>query len=158
MPKVVHSKSWSACRPTIRFPTTGTPAMNSMSGSRGILRILPRMGPLLLSAGRATLACRAVCRMRSPAGRNRAGSTYVTRGLLTCTCTLCPRPRNKGSDNPSELQRRSSMQTKSLYERLGGYDAMAAVTDDLLTRLLNDPQLGVFWKGHSEKSLRRDPQ
>jgi hemoglobin len=50
------------------------------------------------------------------------------------------------------------MQTKSLYERLGGYDAIAAVTDDLLTRLLNDPQLGVFWKGHSENSLRRDRQ
>jgi len=50
------------------------------------------------------------------------------------------------------------MQTKSLYERLGGYDAIAAVTDELLTRLLNDPQLGVFWKGHSENSLRRDRQ
>jgi len=50
------------------------------------------------------------------------------------------------------------MQTKSLYERLGGYDAIAAVTDDLLARLLGDPQLGVFWKGHSENSLRRDRQ
>jgi len=50
------------------------------------------------------------------------------------------------------------MQTKSLYERLGGYDVIAAVTDDLLARLLNDPQLGVFWKGHSENSLRRDRQ
>ena len=38
------------------------------------------------------------------------------------------------------------MQTKSLYERLGGYDAIAAVTDDLLARLLNDPQLGGFGK------------
>jgi hemoglobin len=61
-------------------------------------------------------------------------------------------------DNFSAPQRRSSMQTKSLYERLGGYDAIAAVTDDLLARLLNDPQLGVFWKGHSENSLRRDRQ
>jgi len=50
------------------------------------------------------------------------------------------------------------METKSLYERLGGYDAIAAVTDELLARLLNDPQLGVFWKGHSENSLRRDRQ
>ena len=50
------------------------------------------------------------------------------------------------------------MPTKSLYERLGGYDAIAAVTDDLLARLLNDPQLGAFWKGHSENSLRRDRQ
>ena len=49
------------------------------------------------------------------------------------------------------------MQTKSLYEPLGGYDAIAAVTDDLLARLLNDPQLGVFWKGYSENSLRKGP-
>jgi len=50
------------------------------------------------------------------------------------------------------------METKSLYARLGGYDTIAAVTDELLARLLNDPQLGVFWKGHSENSLRRDRQ
>jgi hemoglobin len=50
------------------------------------------------------------------------------------------------------------METTSLYARLGGYDAIAAVTDELLARLLNDPQLGGFWKGHSESSLRRDRQ
>jgi hypothetical protein len=31
------------------------------------------------------------------------------------------------------------METQSLYEHLGGYDAIAAVTDELLARLLNDP-------------------
>ena len=40
----------------------------------------------------------------------------------------------------------------------GGYDAIAAVTDALLARLLKDPQLGGFWKGHCEDSLRRDRQ
>ena len=50
------------------------------------------------------------------------------------------------------------METTALYARLGGYDAIAAVTDELLARLRNDPQLGVFWKGHSENSLRRDRQ
>ena len=50
------------------------------------------------------------------------------------------------------------METTALYARLGGYDAIAAVTDELLARLRNDPQLGVFWKGHSESSLRRDRQ
>jgi hemoglobin len=34
---------------------------------------------------------------------------------------------------------------KSLYERLGGYDAIAAVVNELLPRLENDPQLGRFW-------------
>ena len=50
------------------------------------------------------------------------------------------------------------METTSLYARLGGYDAIAAVTDELLARLRNDPQLGGFWKGHSASSLRRDRQ
>ena len=32
----------------------------------------------------------------------------------------------------------------SLYKRLGGYDAIAAVADNLLPRLMGDPQLGRF--------------
>ena len=34
--------------------------------------------------------------------------------------------------------------TKTLYERLGGYDAIAAVANDLLPRLRSDPLLGRF--------------
>ena len=34
---------------------------------------------------------------------------------------------------------------KSLYARLGGYDAIAAVVDDLLPRLRHDSLLGRFW-------------
>ena len=33
----------------------------------------------------------------------------------------------------------------SLYSRLGGYDAIAAVVDDLLPRLREDPLLQRFW-------------
>jgi hemoglobin len=48
---------------------------------------------------------------------------------------------------------------KTLYERLGGYDAIAAATDDLLLgRLVNDPELGVYWKGKCQDSLRNDRQ
>lgn len=36
---------------------------------------------------------------------------------------------------------------KSLYERLGGYDAIAAATDDLLQRLTSDPILDSTGKG-----------
>lgn len=50
------------------------------------------------------------------------------------------------------------MATKSLYERLGGYDAIAAVVDDLLQRLFSDPQVGVYWKGHSTDSKQRERQ
>ena len=47
---------------------------------------------------------------------------------------------------------------KSLYERLGGYDAIAAVVNDLLPRLRNDPQLGRFWKNRAEDSIMREKQ
>jgi truncated hemoglobin YjbI len=35
-----------------------------------------------------------------------------------------------------------SKQNKTLYERLGGYDAIAAVANNLVARLNKDPQLG----------------
>lgn len=41
----------------------------------------------------------------------------------------------------------------SLYKRLGGYDAIAAVTDDFIGRLVNDAQLSKFFAGHSTESL-----
>lgn len=43
----------------------------------------------------------------------------------------------------------------SLYKRLGGYDALAAVTDDFIPRLAHDPQLAKYFVGHSEDSLHR---
>ena len=46
-------------------------------------------------------------------------------------------------------------QAKSLYARLGGYDALAAVTDDFVGRLASDPQLSKFFVGHSTDSLHR---
>ena len=48
--------------------------------------------------------------------------------------------------------------TKSLYERLGGYDAICAATDDLLGRLQSDPQLKDYWKGSSNDSRRKARQ
>ena len=43
----------------------------------------------------------------------------------------------------------------SLYKRLGGYDAIAAVTDDFLGRLTKDPSLAKYFSGHSTNSLER---
>jgi Truncated hemoglobins len=47
---------------------------------------------------------------------------------------------------------------KSLYERLGGYDAVAAVIDDFFKRMINDPQLGKFFIGLSTDSKKRAQQ
>jgi hemoglobin len=46
-------------------------------------------------------------------------------------------------------------QQASLYKRLGGYDAIAAVTDDFLGRLTTDPQTKRFFVGHSTDSLKQ---
>jgi hemoglobin len=44
---------------------------------------------------------------------------------------------------------------KTLYQRLGGYDAIAAVTDDFIARMLDDAKLGRFFAGHSTDSKKR---
>jgi len=50
------------------------------------------------------------------------------------------------------------MPEATLYKRLGGYDAIAAAADDLLPRLMNDPQIGVYWKGQSKDTRRKGRQ
>ena len=52
----------------------------------------------------------------------------------------------------------SESQDQSLYQRLGGYDAIAAATDDLLGRLQTDPRLKDFWKGASLDNRRKARQ
>ena len=47
---------------------------------------------------------------------------------------------------------------ETLYVRLGGYDGIAAVTDDLLPRLQQDPRLGRFWQHRGTDGLRREKQ
>jgi hemoglobin len=44
---------------------------------------------------------------------------------------------------------------KSLYERLGGYNAVAAVVDDFVGRLVADRQFERFFAGHSNDSKKR---
>jgi hemoglobin len=39
----------------------------------------------------------------------------------------------------------------SLYKRLGGYDAIAAVTDDFIARLVSDKRLGRFFVGLNDE-------
>ena len=46
-------------------------------------------------------------------------------------------------------------QEKSLYERVGGYDALAAVVDDFIVRLVSDKQFEKFFIGQSNDSKKR---
>jgi len=47
----------------------------------------------------------------------------------------------------------SAQTSPTLYKRLGGYDAVAAVTDEFIARLAGDPQFKGFFSGHSTDSL-----
>lgn len=46
-------------------------------------------------------------------------------------------------------------QEKSLYKRVGGYNALAAVVDDFVGRLVADKQFEKFFAGHSIDSKKR---
>jgi len=50
------------------------------------------------------------------------------------------------------------MASDILYHRLGGYDAVVAVVDDLLARLKADAQLGRFWQHRGEDGVLRERQ
>lgn len=52
-------------------------------------------------------------------------------------------------------QTASAQHGDSLYKRLGGYDALAAVTDDFIVRLATDPKVGRFFTGLSDNSKAR---
>jgi hemoglobin len=43
----------------------------------------------------------------------------------------------------------------TLYERLGGYDAIAAVVDSLMVRLGDDRRLAKYFAGHGDDSKKR---
>ena len=49
----------------------------------------------------------------------------------------------------------SMVKQKSLYERLGGYNAIAAVVDDFVGRLITDKKFERFFVGHSTDSKKR---
>lgn len=51
-----------------------------------------------------------------------------------------------------------SSPSATLYSRLGGYDAIAAVADDLLKHMMADSQLARFWRDRAIDSVRREKQ
>jgi hemoglobin len=49
-------------------------------------------------------------------------------------------------------------EAKTLYARLGGYDAISAVANNLVSRLMSDARLGRFWANRGEDGVRREIQ
>ena len=50
------------------------------------------------------------------------------------------------------------MSDSTLYQRLGGYDAISAVASDLLSRLQADARLARFWQNRGEDGIKREKQ
>lgn len=50
---------------------------------------------------------------------------------------------------------KANQKEKTLYQRLGGYDALAAVTDDFIGRLATDEKLAKFFIGLSNDSKKK---
>ncbi len=47
---------------------------------------------------------------------------------------------------------------KTLYHRLGGYDAISTVVHELISRLMADKQLGRFWENRGIDGINREKQ
>ncbi len=56
---------------------------------------------------------------------------------------------------PAVSQTKAASAGPSLYKRLGGYDAIAAVSDDFIGRMAADKQLARFLAGLSDNSKAR---
>ena len=50
------------------------------------------------------------------------------------------------------------MSPRTLYDRLGGYDAICAAAHNLLPRLQGDARLARFWQHRGEDGVRREKQ
>ena len=75
--------------------------------------------------------------------------------LLVIAMTLVSVSFSFAQNNAMKDSGNVKMQEKSLYERLGGYDALAAVTDDFLGRLLKDKMFAKFFVGASNDSKKK---
>lgn len=82
-------------------------------------------------------------------GRHKFSGLWAV--LMVCALLV---PVSTGQAEATERKMKGGAE-KSLYLRLGGYDAVAAVVDDFMKRLGDDPGLARFFVGHSDDSKMR---
>ena len=75
-------------------------------------------------------------------------TTKLATGLLVAVLAA-------GCASTTSAQSSSTGNAQSLYKRLGGYDAIAAVSDEFIGRLASDKQLSRFLVGLSSDSQKR---
>jgi len=69
-------------------------------------------------------------------------------GVFTLVCVVMLNPSSGIPQSVAESGDNGSLERhKTLYERLGGYDAISAVVDEFLQRVWDDPTVGRFFVG-----------
>ena len=74
------------------------------------------------------------------------------------TCLLCMVLMTVGPASFARVQAGKDFKAPSLYQRIGGYDSLAAIFDEVGGRMAADPQLEQFFKGHSTDTLLNQRQ
>ena len=75
--------------------------------------------------------------------------------MLTVITSAAAAQSIQASAPASVPDARRVQEKKSLYARLGGYDAIAAVVDEFITRLATDKRFERFFTGFSDDSKKR---
>ena len=75
--------------------------------------------------------------------------------LLAAMATAAAAQAPLSGTHASMTATNSTPQKKSLYSRLGGYDAIAAVVDDFIMRLATDKRFEKFFTGFSNDSKKK---
>ena len=73
------------------------------------------------------------------------------KGITLAVCLLATMSVTAAAQNSMS----GAQENKTLYQRLGGYDAVAAVVDDFIGRLIADDRFAKFFKGASDDSKKR---
>jgi hemoglobin len=73
-------------------------------------------------------------------------------------CLLCFVLLTVSQGSFAWAQSEKASKAPSLYQRIGGYDALAAIFDEVGGRMAADPQLEQFFKGHSTDTLLNQRQ
>jgi hemoglobin len=76
-------------------------------------------------------------------------------GIVLSGCLLACVPAGPVLAQQAPAGAMATQAAPSVYKRLGGYDALAAVTDDFLQRLVSEPQFARFFGGHSTDWLKK---
>ena len=75
--------------------------------------------------------------------------------LLAALSSVAVAQTSQTSAHASMTAGNSAQEKKTLYARLGGYDAIAAVVDDFIMRLATDKRFEKFFTGFSNDSKKK---